>query len=79
MRSPNNVLFTAVQALFDETLYPKCPNMRCLGYIPSQIPDEEMGEYNIPPDDENEEHGGMDLPDLPMPPLPGPRAPRGAP
>jgi hypothetical protein len=24
MRSPNNVLFTAVQALFDETLYPKC-------------------------------------------------------
>ena len=27
MRSPNNVLYTAVQALFDETLYPKCPYM----------------------------------------------------
>ena len=28
MRSLNNVLYTAVQALFDETLYPKCPDMR---------------------------------------------------
>ena len=27
MRSPNNVLYTAVQALFDETLYLKCPDM----------------------------------------------------
>jgi hypothetical protein len=27
MRSPNNVLFTAVQALFNKTLYPKCPDM----------------------------------------------------
>ena len=28
MSSLNNVLYTAVQALFDETLYPKCPDMR---------------------------------------------------
>ena len=27
MRSPNNVLYTAVQALFDETLYLKCLDM----------------------------------------------------
>ena len=27
MRGPNNVLFTAVQALFNETLFPKCPDM----------------------------------------------------
>jgi hypothetical protein len=31
MRSPNNVVFTAIQALFDEKLFPKCPTMRCLG------------------------------------------------
>ena len=28
MRSPNNVVFTAVKALFDEQLFPKCPDMR---------------------------------------------------
>ena len=27
MRGPNNVLFTAVQALFNETLFPKYPDM----------------------------------------------------
>ena len=27
MRGPNNVLFVAVQALFNETLFPKCPDM----------------------------------------------------
>ncbi len=25
MRMPNNVIFTAVQALFDEHMFPKCP------------------------------------------------------
>ena len=59
MRSPNNVLFTAVQALFNETLFPKCPDMRRLGYIPApDQPDGEQGEYNIPPvDDENNGNG----------------------
>ena len=28
MRSPNNVVFTAVKALFDETMFPKCPEMQ---------------------------------------------------
>jgi hypothetical protein len=27
MRSPNNNVFTAIQALFNETLFPKCPTM----------------------------------------------------
>ena len=60
MRSPNNVLFTAVQALFDETLFPKCPDMCHLEYTPaSDQPDGEQGEYNIPlVDDENNRNGG---------------------
>ena len=65
MRSPNNIVFTAIQALFDETLFPKCPNMHRPGYTPVGItPDNLQGEHNIPPDDENEDHGG-DLPPLP--------------
>ena len=60
MRSPNNVLFTAVQALFNKTLFPKCPDMCCPGYIPApDQPDGEQGEYNISPaDDENNGNGG---------------------
>jgi hypothetical protein len=47
MRSPNNVLFTAVQALFDETLYPKCPDMRRPRYTPDpDWPVGDQGEYN---------------------------------
>ena len=59
MRSPNNVIFTAIQALFDETLFPKCPNMHRLGFTPVGLPPTDyQGEHNIPPDDENEDHGG---------------------
>jgi hypothetical protein len=73
MRSPNNVLFTAVQALFDETLYPKCPDMRRPGYTPApDQPDGEQGEYNIPPDDD--EFGGNGGGPLPLyGPVGGPR------
>jgi hypothetical protein len=64
MRSPNNVLFTAVQALFNETLYLKCPDMHCPGYTPApDQPDGEEGEYNIPLDDnEFGGNGGRPLP-----------------
>ena len=67
MRSPNNVLFTAVQALFNKTLFPKCPDMRCPGYTPApDQPDGEQGEYNIPlVDDENNGNGG----EPPFPPM----------
>jgi hypothetical protein len=54
MRSPNNVVFTAIQALFDKTLFPKCPTMRRLGYTPVGLPSNDLqGEHNEPPDDEN--------------------------
>jgi hypothetical protein len=57
MRSPNNVLFTAVQALFNETLYLKCPDMHHPGYTPApDLPVGKQSEYNIPPDDD--EFGG---------------------
>ena len=57
MRGPNNVLFMAVQALFDETLFPKCLDMHCLGYTPV-APVKAQGEYNIPlEDNENGDDG----------------------
>jgi hypothetical protein len=65
MRSPNNNVFTAIQALFDETLFPKCPNMRRPGYKPVGLtPDDLQGEHNGPPDDENKDYGGG------LPPIP---------
>lgn len=72
MRSPNNVVFTAVQALFDETLFPKCPDMRRPGYTPVGIPPvDQQGEYNIPPEDENDDRGGGgDVPNISGPPPP---------
>ena len=67
MRSLDNVLFTAVQALFDETLFLKCPDMRRLEYTPApDQPDGKQSEYNIPPvDDENNGNGGRP----PFPPM----------
>jgi hypothetical protein len=54
MRSPNNNVFTTIQALFDETLFPKCPTMRHLGYTPVGLPPDDLqGEHNRPPDNEN--------------------------
>jgi hypothetical protein len=59
MRSPNNNVFTAIQALFDETLFPKCPTKHCLGYTPVGLPPGDLqGEHNRPPDDENSGYGG---------------------
>jgi hypothetical protein len=73
MRSPNNVLFTAVQALFDEILYPKCPDMRRPGYTPApDQPDGKQGKYNIPPEDNEYDGNG----DGPVPYIgPGPQLP----
>jgi hypothetical protein len=59
IRSPNNNVFTAIQALFDKILFPKCPNMRRVGYTPVGLPPDDLqGEHNRPPDNENGEHGG---------------------
>ena len=66
MREPNNVLFTAVQALFNETLFPKCLDMHRPRYTPV-APVNAQGEYNIPPEDnENGDDGGA--PFRPAPP-----------
>ena len=75
MRSPNNIVFTAIQALFDETLFPKCPNMHQLEFTPVGLPPtDQQGEHNIPLDDENEDHGG-DLPQVPLQARPVPPQP----
>ena len=75
MRGPNNVLFTAVQALFDETLFLKCPDMCCPRYTPV-VPVNTEGECNIPPED-NENGDNEGAPFGPAPP--GRRVPYQAP
>ena len=77
MRSPNNVMFVAAQALFDERLFPKCPDMHRPGYSPVGNPEPQQGEHNTPEGDENGSEGGGDITDLPVPPLP--TNPRGNP
>jgi hypothetical protein len=68
IRSPNNVVFTTIQALFDETLFPKCPTMCRLGYTPVGLPPDDLqGEHNGPPDDENGGYGSG-LPPIPVGP-----------
>jgi hypothetical protein len=67
MRSPNNVVFTASKALFDETMFPKCPDGQRRGITPvgnkpndDQIPPQE-DDFNpdldqddqFPDDDDN--------------------------
>ena len=79
MRGPNNTLFTVTKALFDETLFLRCPDMCCPRYTPVASPVDAQGDYNIPPDDnENGDHGGVDLHSAPprsfvpyQAPLPG--------
>jgi hypothetical protein len=69
MRSPNNIVFTAIQALFDETLFPKRPNMCHPDYTPVGLPPDDLqGEHNGLLDNENEDYGGGGLP--PLPPIP---------
>ena len=85
MRSPNNVLYTAVQALFDETLYLKCPDMCQPGFTPLMPPVGFEGESsNISPDDgENDDYGGADfdihgrVPGVPLVPVHAPAQPPG--
>ena len=67
MRGPNNVLFMAIQALFNETLFLKCLDMHHPRYTPVAPPVDAQGEYNIPlEDNENGDYG--DVPFTPAPP-----------
>ena len=66
MRGLNNVLFTAVQAIFNETLFPKCPDV-CHPRYTFAAPVNAQGEYNIPLEDNvNGDDGGA--PFRPAPP-----------
>ena len=38
MRSPNNIIFSAAQAIFDESLFPKCPKANIRAYTRLQTP-----------------------------------------
>ena len=54
------MLFMAVQALFNETLFQKCPDMCRPRYTPVAPPVDAQDEYNIPPEDNgNGDHGGV--------------------
>jgi hypothetical protein len=65
MRSPNNNIFTAIQALFNETLFLKCPNMHRPGYTPVGLPPDDLqDEHNGPLDDENNNYGDEDVGDF---------------
>ena len=84
MRSPNNVLYTAVQALFDETLYLKCPDMRQPGFTPLMPSVSFEGELSkISQDVENDDYGGADfdiqgwVPGEPLVPMHTPAQPQG--
>jgi len=52
MRLHNNSLFTAATVLFDEAMFPKCPDLKCRGFTPvGEIPaddDRPLKEVNIP-------------------------------
>ena len=63
MRKPNNIIFHAVKALFDENMFPHCPDNKspghtCLGH-------EYPIEGNIPPEDGGGFDGGANPPNLP--------------
>ena len=63
MRSPNNVIFTATMALFDETLFPRCPDAKRRGLTPvgdDLADDNDPRDPNIP--SEGEDSDGDDLP-----------------
>ena len=49
MRKPNNIIFHAVTALFDEFTFPCCPDNKSRGH--TRIGREYPSEDNIPPED----------------------------
>ena len=63
MRMPNNVIFTAAQAVFDEHLFPKCPGHDTKRQRPISVPEEDQKKekpanqvptHFLPPDDDEE-------------------------
>ena len=81
MRKPNNVIFQAVTALFDEFMFPYCPDNKSPGH--THIRREYPSEDNIPPEEGGWFDGGAYPPHFPnipagnVPPAvqPGPQNP----
>ena len=89
MRKPNNVIFHGVTAMFDEHMFPSCPDNISPGS--THIGDNYPGtEFNIPPEDRGWFDGGALPPfgpylsagGIPLqqgPPIPGPQQPPAGP
>ena len=89
MRKPNNVIFHGVTAMFDEHMFPSCPDNISPGstHIGDNYP---STEFNIPPEDGGWFDGGALPPFGPYPsaggiplqqgpPIPGPQQPLAGP
>ena len=63
MRKPNNIIFHAVTALFDEFTFPYCPDNKSRGH--TCIGREYPSEDNIPPEDGGWFDGGAYPPNMP--------------
>ena len=50
MRKPNNVVFTVTKALFDETMFPNCPDTKHQGFTP--VGDTPDADDHIPSENE---------------------------
>lgn len=66
MRKPNNVIFQAVMALFDEFMFPNCPDNKSPGH--TRIGHEYPSEDNIPPENGGWFDGGAYPPNIPYAP-----------
>ena len=89
MRKPNNVIFHGVTAMFDEHMFPSCPDN--IGPGSTRIGDNYLGtEFNIPPEDRGWFDGGAlppfgpypsagGIPPQQGPPIPGPQQPPAGP
>src|SRR6266446_4505233 len=63
MRKPNNIIFHAMAALFDEYMFPQCPDNKSPGH--TCIGREYPSELNIPPEDGDWFDGGAYPPNMP--------------
>ena len=63
MRKPNNVIFQSVTALFDEFVFPHCPDQKSPGH--TRIGREYPSEDNTPPEDGWFDDGGAYPPNMP--------------
>jgi hypothetical protein len=62
-----NYVFTAVKALFNENIYPRCPHMQCPDFVDIR-PLTDDSDHNTPSEDDTNDNDDWDddLPDLPQ-------------